>query len=158
MLRQCPGRFCVLLKRAPPIRRFGQPASTRSSISSVFFLSVIFFININISVPRLRVWKWIEVWLVFHLSGFVQNRSVGLQAEEAEGVSGLRGAGRSGVLSRSTRHRRWALPQHTPRTGTHHRHCLLAAPNLLPWQLITIIWNGRLSFQGQIYGLAPVAR
>lgn len=43
---------------------------------------------------------------VFSLSGLIQSRSFGLQAEEVESVSGLRGAGRSGVLSRPSRHRR----------------------------------------------------
>lgn len=43
------------------------------------------------------------------LSGLIQSRSFGLQTEEVESVSGLRRAGRSGVLSRPSRHRRSAL-------------------------------------------------
>lgn len=48
--------------------------------------------------------SWSHSW--FSLSGFVQSRSLGLQAEEAESVSRLRRAGRSGVLGRPPRHRR----------------------------------------------------
>lgn len=43
------------------------------------------------------------------LSGLIQSRSFGLQTEEVESVSGLRRAGRSGVLGRPSRHRRSAL-------------------------------------------------
>lgn len=43
---------------------------------------------------------------VFCLSGFVQSRSFGLQAEEAEGVFGLRRVRRAGILGRPARHRR----------------------------------------------------
>lgn len=51
--------------------------------------------------------KW--PWLRFCVSGFVQNRSLGLQTQKAEGVSGLRGFRRSRILRRPTRHRRWAI-------------------------------------------------
>lgn len=74
-----------------------------------------------------------EAWLVFCVSGFVQSRSVGLQTEEAEGVFGLRRVGRSGILRGPARHRRWAIDDTVPPHLTH------LIPNLLPWQLITVI-------------------
>lgn len=111
-------------------------ASARAVVGNTDCISVfLFFLNFLISLRTLlllfysHVWKF---WLmsVIFVSGFVPSRTFCLQAEEAEGVLGLRCPGCSGILSRPPRYCRWTT--HT------QPHCLLAVPQLLSWQLITI--------------------
>lgn len=105
--------------------------SSRAVVGATDYISAFFLISLRTSLLLVYSHMW-KFWLmsVILISGFVPSRTFCLQAEEAEGVLGLRGPGRSGILSRPPRHCRWTTHIQPIR--------LLAAPHLLSWQLITI--------------------